>query len=142
MTDATLPIPVQLPEMTAGGRLRRRMFGHRSFVIGFGILAAIVLIALFALMGKKGREKRHEQRRVEARTHREEARVRTARASRAEAEAEERAARAKREQALAEEQAATAQRERRFARSKEERAAELDPDGHRDEEQQTTHSRR
>src|SRR5688500_1468820 len=93
------------------------------------VVAAIVLIALFTLMAKKGREKRHDQRRVEARTHREEARVRSARATRAEAEAEERAARAKREQALAEEQSATAERERRFARSKERAAAQLDPDG-------------
>ena len=93
------------------------------------VVAAIVLIALFSLVGKKSRDRRHEQRRVEAHGHREEARVRSARATRAEAEAEERAARAKREQALAEEQAMTAQRERRFARSKEQRAAELDPDG-------------
>ena len=47
MTDVTVPV-VQLPEITAGGRLRRRMFGHRSFVIGFGIFALIVLIALCA----------------------------------------------------------------------------------------------
>jgi hypothetical protein len=105
------------------------------------VVAAIVLIALFTLMAQKGREKRHDQRRVEARTHREDARVRSARATRAEAEAEERVARAKREQALAEEQSATAERERRFARSKEERAAELDPDGSQ-REGDRTHSRR
>jgi hypothetical protein len=93
------------------------------------VIGAIVLIALFALLGRRQRDKKLEERRVEARGHREEARVRGARATRAEAEAEERAARAKREQALAEEQSATAQRERRFARSKEQRAAELDPDG-------------
>ena len=103
------------------------------------VVGAILLIALFALMGKKGKDKRHEQRRSEAHSHREEARVRNARATKAEAEAEERAARAKREQALAEEQAATAERERRFARSKEEKASELDPDGNR---RDTEHSRR
>ena len=47
MTDVTVPV-VQLPEVTAGARMRKRMFGHRSFVIGFGILLVIVLIALFA----------------------------------------------------------------------------------------------
>ena len=99
------------------------------------VIGAIVLIALFSLLGRKQKTKKHEQRRVEARTHREEARVRGARATRAEAEAEERAARAKREQALAEEQSATAERERRFARSKEQKAAELDPDGNRTHEQ-------
>ena len=92
------------------------------------VVVALIAIGLFMLLGKKGREKRHEQRRMEARSHREEARVRSARATKAEAEAEERAARAKREQALAEEQAASAERERRFARSKEQKATELDPD--------------
>ncbi|HEX2085458.1 MAG TPA: hypothetical protein VHF89_07230 [Solirubrobacteraceae bacterium] len=92
------------------------------------VVGAILLIALFAMLGRRQRTRRTEHRRVEARTHREEARVRSARATRAEAEAEERAARAKREQALAEEQMATAQRERRFARSKHERAVELDPE--------------
>ena len=99
------------------------------------VIGAVVLIALFAMLGRKRSAKRTEQRRVEAHQHREEARVRGARATRAEAEAEERAARAKREQALAEEQAATAERERRFARSKQEKATELDPDRHQ-------HSRR
>ena len=94
-------------------------------------VGAIVLIAIFMLLAKRRRTVRHEQRRVEARTHREEAQMRGARATRAEAEAEERAARAKREQALAEEQSAIAQRERRFARSKHERAAEIDPDDDR-----------
>jgi FtsZ-interacting cell division protein ZipA len=110
------------------------------------VVAAIILIALFAFMSRKAKGKRHEQRRVEARSHREEARVRSARATRAEAEAEERAARAKREQALAEEQAATAERERRFARSKERAAAELDPDGDRTrdprQERERTHPSR
>ena len=91
-------------------------------------IGAVVVIALFSLLGRRQRTKQHEQRRVEARRHREEARVRGARATRAEAEAEERAARAKREQAIAEEQATAAERERRFAREKETHAAKLDPD--------------
>ncbi|HEX8204682.1 MAG TPA: hypothetical protein VF587_01345 [Solirubrobacteraceae bacterium] len=112
------------------------------------VVGAILLIALFAFMSRQAKTKRTEQRRVEARSHREEARVRGARATRAEAEAEERAARAKREQALAEEQAATAQRERRFARSKEQKAAELDPDhdgstgSDREAERERTQTRR
>jgi len=105
------------------------------------VVAAIIVIALVAMLGRKQKAKQHEQRRVEAHTHREEARVRGARATRAEAEAEERAARAKKEQALAEEQSATAQRERRFARAKEERAAELDPDGARSRDHATNGSR-
>ena len=92
------------------------------------VIGAILLIAIFALLGKKSANRRDEQRRAEARTHRDEARVRSARATKAEAEAEERQARAKREEAIAQEQAAVAERERRFARSKEERAADLDPD--------------
>ena len=112
------------------------------------VVAAILLIALFAFVGRKQKTKRDEHKREEARDHREEARVRSARATRAEAEAEERAARAKREQALADEQAATAERERRFARSKESAAAELDPDGDgkpgddREAERDRTHTRR
>ena len=111
-------------------------------------VGAILLIALFVFISRKQRTRRTEQRRVEARGHREEARVRGARATRAEAEAEERAARAKREQAIAEEAAATAERERRFARSKERTANELDPDHDgtpgrdRTAESDRTHSRR
>jgi F0F1-type ATP synthase membrane subunit b/b' len=91
-------------------------------------IAALVIVGLVVLVGRRRRQKVHDERRVEARTHREEARVRNARADRAAAEAEERAARAKREQAMAEEQAATAHRERRFASEREEHAAHIDPD--------------
>ena len=95
-------------------------------------IAALVILAIVAFATKRRRTQKLDQRRVEAHSHREEARVRNARADRAAAEAEERAARAKREQAMAEEQATAAQRERRFATEREERAAELDPDGDRD----------
>ena len=83
-------------------------------------IAAIVLLAVvvFMLVARRKRAERHERRREEAHAHREEARVRNARADRAAAEAEERAARARREQAIAEEQATAAERERRFANEK------------------------
>ena len=98
------------------------------------VVGAILLIAIFALLARRRKTVRTEQRRVEARTHREEATVRSARATKAEAEAEERMARAKREQAVAEEQSAVASRERRFAKTKHEQAAELDPDADEDRE--------
>ena len=92
------------------------------------VIAAIAIVALVLFFTGRAKERKVEQRRVEAHQHREEGKVRDARATRAEAEAEERAARAKREQALAEEHAATAKRERRFAREKLGTADELDPD--------------
>ena len=92
------------------------------------VVVAVLLIVLFGVLGKKQRERKHEQRRGEAHSHREEARLRNARADRAAAEAEERSARAKREQALADEQAMHAKRERRFATEKEQVAHKVDPD--------------
>ena len=92
------------------------------------VVVAVVLGLLITLAGKCKREWRHEERRVEAHSHREKAQLRNARADRTAAEAEERAARAKREQALAEEQMAQSKRERRFATEKEQVAAKLDPD--------------
>jgi hypothetical protein len=100
-------------------------------------VAALVIVGLVVMLGRRRRQKVHDERRVEARTHREEARVRNARADRAAAEAEERAARAKREQAMAEEQAATAHRERRFASEREEHAAHIDPDTDADAHRET-----
>ena len=46
MTDSTLPAP----ELTARQKLLRRMLANPSFCIGFGLLALITLIALFAPM--------------------------------------------------------------------------------------------
>ena len=106
------------------------------------VIVAIAIVALVLFFTGRAKERKVEQRRAEAHEHREEGKVRDARASRAEAEAEERAARAKREQALAEEHAATAKRERRFAREKLGTADELDPDvdgdGRRDDREQHT----
>jgi FtsZ-interacting cell division protein ZipA len=92
------------------------------------VIAALVLIAIFAWLGRRKREERFEERRVEAHEHREQAALRSARADRASAEAEERAARARREQAIAEEQAATARRERRHADETAAEADRIDPD--------------
>lgn len=92
------------------------------------VVAAIVLIGLAVVFGRRKREERLDTRRVEARDHREDARVRSARADRAEAEAEERSARAKREQALAKEQAVTARNEQRAAKERHEYAEQVDPD--------------
>lgn len=86
------------------------------------------MIAAVALAGRAARRRRLEERRVEARDHREHARIGQAKADRVQAEADERSARARREQALAEEQAATARREGRFAQERATRADELDPD--------------
>jgi FtsZ-interacting cell division protein ZipA len=91
-------------------------------------IGAIVLIALVVMIGRSKRQERLEGRRDEAHDHREQARVRSARADRAEAEAEERAARAKREQALAEEQAVKARAERGEAQERREYAEHVDPD--------------
>ena len=91
-------------------------------------IVAIIAIALFSVLSKRRSARKNVELRGKAQEHRQEARVRDARADRAAAEAEERAARAKREQAMAEEHAAAAERERRFAREKHEHANELDPD--------------
>jgi hypothetical protein len=92
------------------------------------VVGALVLIALFAIAARRGRERKLETRRSEAAEHRLEAEVRGARADRQEAGAEERAARAKREQALAQEQAARARQERGLAEERHERARDIDPD--------------
>lgn len=92
------------------------------------VVVALIAIAVFSAMSRRRTARKHHELRREAHSHRQEARVRDARADRAAAEAEERAARAKREQAMAEEHAAAADRERRFAREKHEHAAALDPD--------------
>ncbi|MEJ7715200.1 MAG: hypothetical protein WKF40_05625 [Thermoleophilaceae bacterium] len=94
------------------------------------IIAVIVVIAIivFLLIGRQAKAKRDEKHRGEALEHREEAKVRTARADSKEAEAEEQAAVAKREQARAEEQRTVAERERRAADDRHDQADRLDPD--------------
>jgi hypothetical protein len=84
------------------------------------------LLLFFA--GKKGRDRRQETKRDEARELRSEARTIAARGERQRAEADEHAARARREQTIAEERRAEAEGERRFARERHEEAREVDPD--------------
>jgi hypothetical protein len=98
------------------------------------IVAALVILAIVLIAGRKARERRNEQLRVEAGEHREEARITGARADRHQAEAEERAARARAELAQADEQAAVAGRERRTAEERHEHATQLDPDVSDDDE--------
>ena len=47
MTDSALSIPI-VAEPSAGARLARRFLGQRAFVVGAGILAVIVALALLA----------------------------------------------------------------------------------------------
>jgi len=94
------------------------------------IIGVVVVLAIIAalVMGKQAKTKRDESNRVEARGHREEAGIATARADSKEAAAEEKAARAKRAQAEADEHAALARRERESASERHEHADALDPD--------------
>lgn len=113
------------------------------------VIGALILIGLIVLLARKGRERKVEQRRVEAHEHRNEARVRARTADREQAEADEAAARAKKARAQAEEQAAQARRSEAEAESKADhahhersqadelhgRAVDLDPDADDSREQ-------
>jgi hypothetical protein len=103
-----------------------------GLIIAIVVIALIVLAALL-LIGRKGRQKRHETRRGEAREIRREAEVARAQADRGRAEADERAARARREEAGAREHAAAADARAREARERHVDAARKDPDADADE---------
>jgi FtsZ-interacting cell division protein ZipA len=92
------------------------------------VVGALILIALLALIGRRGSERRKDTRRHEAGEIRREAEVGRAQADRTRAEADERAARARREEATAREQGARAEAQQRDARDRHLEAAELDPD--------------
>lgn len=77
-------------------------------IITIAVLAAIV-IGVFTLLGRRRYERTRQALADQARAHREEARVRHARAARAEAEAEERIAYAERERRFATERLETAE---------------------------------
>jgi FtsZ-interacting cell division protein ZipA len=105
------------------------------------VIGVLLLIALFVLLGKKGRERKMETRRDESREIRREAEVKDARADRVGAEAEERAAKARREEAIAREQSAEAEKHKREAHEHHAKAHEIDPDAkgeYRPEEGRTT----
>ena len=106
------------------------------------VVGALLLIVLAVAMSRAAKNRKLEERRVEAgelreeaqrrgvtaQRHQAEAEERAATAERAEAEAREKAAIANRERALADERGFVAEREGRIARETHERAAELDPD--------------
>jgi FtsZ-interacting cell division protein ZipA len=103
-----------------------------------GLIIAIVIVALIVLaalliVGRKGRQKRHETRRGEAREIRREAEVSRAHADHSRAEADERAARARREEAGARRHAAEADARAHEARERHLDAARRDPDTDEDE---------
>jgi F0F1-type ATP synthase membrane subunit b/b' len=97
------------------------------------VAAALILLAVLWFVGRKGRERRHETRRTQAREIRREAEVGSAQADRTRAEAEAQAAEAKRQDALARERSASADEQRREARERHIEAAKKDPDADPDE---------
>jgi FtsZ-interacting cell division protein ZipA len=97
------------------------------------VIAALILLALFWFVGRKGRERRLETRRHEARGIRREADVSRAQADRTRAEADAQAAEARRQEALARERGAQAEEQHREARERHIEAAKRDPDVDEDE---------
>jgi FtsZ-interacting cell division protein ZipA len=97
------------------------------------VVAALILLAVLWFAGRKGRERRYETRRTQAREIRREAEVGTAQADKTRAEAEAQAAEAKRQDALARERAASADEQRQSARERHIEAAKKDPDADPDE---------
>jgi hypothetical protein len=97
------------------------------------VIAALILLAVLWFVGRKGRERRYETRRHEAREIRREAEVGTAQADKTRAEAEVQAAEARRQEAAARERAAGAEEQRREARERHIEAARKDPDADPDE---------
>ena len=94
------------------------------------VVIAIVLIAVFVLVGRK---KKSERNQVKAGELRQEAEQRSLTADKERAIADEQAARARKEAAEAEERAQFAEREREVADQQHAKARDLDPDGHRRE---------
>jgi hypothetical protein len=92
------------------------------------VVAALIVLALLWLVGRRARDRKLDTRRDEARQIRRDAQVSGAQADRTRAEAEERAARARREEAGAREQAAHAEAKQEEARDRHLQAASVDPD--------------
>jgi F0F1-type ATP synthase membrane subunit b/b' len=92
------------------------------------VVVALILLGLFVLLGRKGRERKLETRRHEAREIGREAEVSRAQADRTRAEAETQAAEARRQDALARERAAEAETQHRDARERHIEAARRHPD--------------
>jgi hypothetical protein len=92
------------------------------------VVAALILLALFMLLGKKGRDKKKESNRQEAREIRRGAEVERAQADQTRADADVKEAEARRADAQARETAAEADERQRAARERHLEAARLDPD--------------
>jgi multidrug efflux pump subunit AcrA (membrane-fusion protein) len=97
------------------------------------VIGALILLALLWFVGRKGRERRHETRRVEAGEIRREAELGGAQADKTRAEAEAQSAEARRQDALARERSASAEEQHREARERHIEAAKKDPDADPDE---------
>jgi FtsZ-interacting cell division protein ZipA len=97
------------------------------------VIAALILLALFWFLGRKGRDRRLETRREQAREIGREADLSRAEADRTRAEAETQAAEARRQDALARERAAEAEEQQRQARERHIEAAKRHPDMDEDE---------
>jgi hypothetical protein len=104
-----------------------------TWVIIVIIVAVLILLALLLLLGRKGRERKLESNRQEAREIRRGAEVDTAQADKARAEADVKAAEARRHEAQARERSAHADEQHRAARERHLEAARLDPDVDEDE---------
>ncbi len=92
------------------------------------VVGVIILVALFALLGRKSRDRKLESNRHEAREIRREAEVSSAQADKTRAEADAQAAEARRQDALARERAAEADVQQREAHERHREADDLDPD--------------
>jgi FtsZ-interacting cell division protein ZipA len=92
------------------------------------VVAVLLVLALLFLMSRKGRERKHEANRQEAREIRRGADVDRAQADQTRAEADVQAAEARRKEAQARERAADADAKQREARERHLEAARLDPD--------------
>jgi len=97
------------------------------------VIGALILLGLLWFLGRKGRERRLETRRDQAREIQREAEVGRAQADKTSAEAEAQAAEARRQEALARERAASAEEQRAEARERHIEAAKKDPDADPDE---------
>jgi FtsZ-interacting cell division protein ZipA len=92
------------------------------------VIAALILLGLFVVLGRKGRERKLETRRHEAREIGREAELSRAQADKSRAEADTQAAEARRQEAIARERAAEAEEQHREARERHIEAARRHPD--------------
>ena len=92
------------------------------------VVGALILLALLALLAKRGRDRKLESNRQEAREIRRGAEVSRAQADKTQAEADVQAAEARRQEAQSRQRAAEAEEQQREARERHLEAARLDPD--------------